>query len=137
MVYSSRQLFAAKGGARTFFTRRVARIVPPYWIVMVITIPLMSLPSDWGSVLGSYLFIPFRAASENIVPVYGVGWTLYFDMYFYALFSAVGFLRRGVAVSPLCFVLWALALLGFWLPPTWAPLQFLFYPIIPGFAFGV
>jgi peptidoglycan/LPS O-acetylase OafA/YrhL len=43
MVYSSRDLFAAKGAALTFFTRRVARIVPPYWTVMVVAIPLMSL----------------------------------------------------------------------------------------------
>src|ERR1700730_16181483 len=86
MVYSSRDLFAVKGAARTFFTRRVARIVPPYWAVMVIAIPLMALPSDWRSLLGSYLFIPYRAPGDNIVPVYGVGWTLNFEMFFYALF---------------------------------------------------
>jgi exopolysaccharide production protein ExoZ len=46
MVYASQDLFEAKGGWLTFFTRRVARIAPPYWIVMVVAVPLMSLPND-------------------------------------------------------------------------------------------
>jgi exopolysaccharide production protein ExoZ len=137
MVYSSGDLFAAKGGWFMFFTRRVARIAPPYWLAMTAAIPLMSLPDDWGALLGSYLFFPFHAESGNIAPIYGVGWTLNFEMYFYALFSAALFLRRGAAVTALCFVFCAIVLLGYWLQPTWAPLQFWSDPIILEFVFGM
>jgi exopolysaccharide production protein ExoZ len=137
MVYSSGDLFAAKGGWLTFFTRRVARIVPPYWLVMLIAVPLMSLPNDWGSLIGSYTFFPFRAAAGNIGPVYGVGWTLNFEMYFYVLFSAAVLLRRDIAVPILCGGLCLIVLLGYWLHPTSAPLKFWSDPIIMEFAFGM
>ena len=48
MVYSSEPLFAATGGSTTFFMRRLARIVPLYWLTTAIAIPLMSLPVTWG-----------------------------------------------------------------------------------------
>jgi exopolysaccharide production protein ExoZ len=137
MVYASQDLFEAEGGWFTFFTRRVARIAPPYWIVMVVAVPLMSLPSDMGSILGSYLFFPYRANGGNVAPVYGVGWTLNFEMYFYALFAALIFLRRSIAVPALCALLMAIVLLGWWFKPTLAPLQFWSDPIILEFAFGM
>ena len=124
MVYSSETLFGTKGAAIVFFTRRLARIAPPYWLLTAIAIPVMSLPIDWGSLLGSYLFIPYRAAAGNITPLYGVGWTLNFEMYFYALFSAVIFLRRNIAVPVLCLTLCFIVLLGQWVQPTSALLQF-------------
>jgi len=137
MVYSSGELFATRGGAVTFFTRRLARIGPPYWLLTAVAIPVMSLPTDWGSLLGSYLFIPFRIANGNVVPIYGVGWTLNYEMYFYALFSAAIFLRRNVAVPVLCLTLCLIALLGRLVQPTLAPLQFWSDPIILEFAFGM
>lgn len=137
MVYASDDLFGTKGGWFTFFTRRVARIVPPYWIAMAIAVPVMSLPSDWGSLLGSYLFFPYLSASGNFGPVYGIGWTLNFEMYFYALFSAAVFLRRDIAVPILCCALCVIAFLGYWLQPALAPLMFWSDPIIMEFAFGM
>jgi exopolysaccharide production protein ExoZ len=136
MVYSSGDLFGAKGGAATFLARRVARVVPPYWLVMLAAIPLLSLPHDWESLAWSYLFFPFRSA-DNIVPVYGVGWTLNFEMYFYALFAALIFLRRSLAVPALCASLVAIVVLGQWFKPSLAPLQFWSDPIILEFVFGM
>jgi exopolysaccharide production protein ExoZ len=137
MVHSSSELFTTKAGARTFFMRRVARIIPPYWIVTTIAIPLMSLHANWTSLLGSYLFIPYRTSDGDIVPIYGVGWTLNFEMYFYVLFSAVIFMRKSVAVVVLCVTFCTIVLLGRWLQPTWTPLQFWSDPIILEFAFGM
>jgi exopolysaccharide production protein ExoZ len=137
MVYSSGDLFAADGGAATFLAKRIARIVPPYWLVTLIAIPLLSLPTNWGSLVGSFLFFPFRAPNDNIVPIYGVGWTLNFEMYFYALFSMVIFLRRDIAVPALCIILSAIVLLGHWLRPALAPLAFWSDPIILEFVFGM
>jgi exopolysaccharide production protein ExoZ len=137
MVYSSGDLFESKGGWLSFLTRRIARIVPPYWLVTAIAIPVMSLPNDWSSLLGSYLFFPFRADGGGMAPVYGIGWTLNFEMYFYALFASLIFLRRSMAVPTLCGLLMLIVTLGWWFKPTFAPLIFWSDPIILEFAFGM
>jgi len=136
MVVSSADLFATKDGARIFIGRRLARIVPPYWLATAVAIPLMSLPVDWASLLGSYFFIPYRVANGNINPLLGVGWTLNFEMFFYVLFSAVIFLRREIAVLALGLMLLAAVAAGRWLKPELAPLQFWSDPIILEFAAG-
>jgi exopolysaccharide production protein ExoZ len=137
MVYSSGDLFAMSGGAIRFLTRRLARIAPPYWLTTAIAIPVMSLPNDWGALFASYLFIPYRAASGHITPIYGVGWTLNFEMYFYVLFAVTIFLRRNLAVTALCLTLCVIVLLGYLLQPTPASLQFWSDPIILEFVLGM
>jgi peptidoglycan/LPS O-acetylase OafA/YrhL len=41
MVYSSEPLYGQPGAPRQFFTRRLSRIVLPYWLATMIAIPLM------------------------------------------------------------------------------------------------
>ena len=137
MVISSGALFGFRNGWLMFLSRRIARIVPPYWLVMSLAIPFMSLPSDWGSLLGSYLFSPFRSAYGSIVPSYGIGWTLNFEMYFYALFAASMFLPRTLAVPTLSAALVVVVAVGWWVKPTFAALVFWSDPIILEFMFGM
>jgi len=137
MVYSSGDLFSARNGAVTFLGRRFARIAPLYWLATAIAIPVMSLPHDWGSLLASYLFIPYRQLNGTIVPSLGVGWTLNFEMYFYVLFSAAVILRRSIAVPAVCGALVLIVFLGHLLQPTFAPLQFWSDPIALEFVFGM
>jgi peptidoglycan/LPS O-acetylase OafA/YrhL len=72
-----------------------------------------------------------------MAPVYGIGWTLNFEMYFYALFASLIFLRRSMAVPTLCGLLMLIVTLGWWFKPTFAPLIFWSDPIILEFAFGM
>lgn len=86
---------------REFFYRRVVRIFPPYWVattlnlLVLVAIPSMVLHSslDWQSVLKSYLLIPDYNSDGNIEPLLGVGWTLYFESFFYAAFAVALVLR--------------------------------------------
>jgi exopolysaccharide production protein ExoZ len=137
MVYSSEDLFGITGAWKAFLTRRIARIVPLYWATTAIAIPLMSPSFDWQSLLGSYFFIPYRAASGAIYPLHGVGWTLNFEMFFYALFAVTIRLPRNFAVPALCAVLTSIVLLGHWFQPQSAPLAFWSDPIILEFAIGM
>jgi exopolysaccharide production protein ExoZ len=137
MVYSSEDLFGAKGGSFSFLTRRIARIVPPYWLMTVIAIPVMSLPYDWKSIFDSFFFIPFSGENGSINPLYGVGWTLNFEMYFYALFSVAILLPRRFAVPILGALLGGIVLLGNWLRPESAVLLYWSDPIILEFVFGM
>jgi exopolysaccharide production protein ExoZ len=137
MVYSSEPLFAAPGGSKTFFMRRLARIAPLYWLTTAIAIPLMSLPVTWGTVVQSYFFIPYLQPNGNMVPLHGVGWTLNFEMFFYLTFAVALFLPRRIAVPLLSAVLCGAVMLGSFLSPSFAPLRYWSDPIILEFVFGM
>ncbi len=137
MVYSSEQSFGTTDAWKAFLGRRLARIVPLYWLTTAIAIPLMSLPVNWQTLLDSYFFIPYRIPNDAIVPLHGVGWTLNFEMFFYMLFALTIRLQQSVAVYALCTALTCIVLLGHWLQPQLAPLAFWSDPIILEFAIGM
>jgi peptidoglycan/LPS O-acetylase OafA/YrhL len=146
MVYAFERLFGQPGGTRIFLLRRLARIVPMYWAAT--TIFLFYVLLQYGSVdaatngggadfvIASYLFIPTRPDGWA-TPLLGVGWTLNYEMFFYALFGLlIAFSRRTVvAIVGIVFcALIALRLLG---PPLPNPPQSWFNPIIIEFVFGM
>jgi exopolysaccharide production protein ExoZ len=137
MVYSSERLFAARGGSAMFLTRRFARIVPLYWLTTALAVWLMSLPINWSSAFYSYFFIPYRLANGNIVPLHGVGWTLNFEMFFYALFAVAIVWRRKIAVPALCAALAGIVVAGKWLQPSVVPFLYWSDPIVLEFAAGM
>ena len=137
MVFSSERLFAARGGSVEFLTRRLARIVPLYWVTTGLAVWLMNRPIDWHSGLGSLLFIPHRDVSGAIVPLHGVGWTLNFEMFFYSLFAVAVVWRRTIAVPGLCVALAAIVVAGSWLQPGFVPFSYWSDPIILEFAAGM
>ncbi len=126
MFTSSRRLATRPDGWRVFLQRRLERIVPLYWLLTaakaLITLAAPGLapttrPTAWN-LAASFLFIPARDAAGIVRPVLPVGWTLTYEMLFYALFAASLALRR----SPLAIllpVLLPLGLAGFWRAPDW------------------
>ena len=137
MVCASRDLFAAPRGAAVFLRRRIARIVPLYWLATATLLPLFGRYIDWSALFCSLLFIPYRGASGNVTPLLGVGWTLNFEMYFYLLFAALIFLPRKIAVPTLGSVLAGIAALGAGSRPPSAILLTWTDPIILEFAIGM
>ena len=47
----------------------------------------------------SFLFIPYPRPSGEMSPVYGVGWTLNYEMFFYAVFALCLAARREITVA--------------------------------------
>jgi peptidoglycan/LPS O-acetylase OafA/YrhL len=101
MFYSSRELVYKQDGWKTFAFRRIIRIVPLYWIATTIKLTaLLVAPAvvlharlSAATVILSYLFLPSRNFDGQIEPLLGVGWTLTFEMFFYAVFALALFLR--------------------------------------------
>jgi peptidoglycan/LPS O-acetylase OafA/YrhL len=137
MVYSSESLFGLPNSPGIFFARRLARIVPLYWLTTIIGIYLESTPVDISSLVKSYLFIPFISQNGNFGPLYGVGWTLNFEMLFYILFSGAILLRRELAVMTASFALVSIVILGRIFERLPAPLEFWSDPIVIEFVFGM
>ena len=103
-----------------FLRERLERIAPLYWIATAVMVagalaglfPNMRLTA--GHVIGSLAFIPNRSPSNGeIWPVLVQGWTLTYEMFFYAVFAASLLLpvRSRLAVLTGLFAL--LVVLGF------------------------
>jgi exopolysaccharide production protein ExoZ len=106
MIYTTSELFGQPGAASTFFKRRLVRIAPVYWllttgfIVIALVAPrFLNVPIEgWRSIVTSYLFIPDVRGNGEVRPLLAAGWTLNYEMFFYAIFAGCLLLplRRGV-----------------------------------------
>lgn len=144
MVHASRGLFGKEGARGAFLKRRLARIVPLYWAVTVLYLAVaLAMPALLNSalfepwpILASFLFIPFARPDGAVQPLYSLGWTLNFEMLFYALFAATIVWPRRLAVPALIAILTGLAALGR-AGPWPQPIGFWTSPMILEFAFGL
>jgi len=145
MVYASRDLFERADGARTFLRRRIARIVPLYWLLTTLfLLTLLLTPHMLSSaapsiidILKSYFFIPYvHDAAEMIQPVYKLGWTLEYEMFFYFAFALVLILPMHHAISAIALLFTGLTALGVWLAPAPGLVSFWTHPIILEFVMG-
>ncbi|QGY05717.1 acyltransferase [Methylobacterium mesophilicum SR1.6/6] len=130
--------------AGRFLLRRAARVVPVYWLVTVglaliamtglKPIGIMEFRAEY--LLQSLLFVPFSRGGY-IEPLVSVGWTLNYEMFFYAAFAGLLLVpmlaQRALAAGALFAGLMLLGLLpgpGFY----WA---FYTKPIVVEFAAGI
>jgi peptidoglycan/LPS O-acetylase OafA/YrhL len=144
MVYASDALFARAGAAGYFFTRRLARIVPLYWaataaalVCFVVLRYAGSLEQlSWQTLAASLLFVPWPRPDGMMLPVHILGWTLNFEMLFYAVFAFALMLPRRSAVVAVTALFLGLVAIGraFALPQ---PFAFWCDPVILEFCFGM
>jgi exopolysaccharide production protein ExoZ len=79
-----------------FLRKRAIRVLPMYWLVTIaLTAAVWCVPSAFARfrvspelLIKSLLFIPSYDAHGAIRPVLAVGWTLHFELLFYALVAA-------------------------------------------------
>lgn len=143
MVISSQGLFGRAHARRIFWWRRLVRVMPPYWIatglLAAIFLTLFPQPIDPLRLGQSLLLIPYWPADGALraLPFLWVGWTLFFEMLFYALFGLFVGLRREAAVGATLAVLALLAGAGLWVEPSSAPLFTATRPVTLVFVAGM
>ncbi|MEY9103377.1 peptidoglycan/LPS O-acetylase OafA/YrhL [Sinorhizobium fredii] len=117
-----------------FIWDRIRRIVPIYWFATAVMIagalaglfPNLALTLD--HVLASLFFIPFRSPSSGeIWPLLVQGWTLNFEMLFYAVFAASLLLPRHWRLPAIAGLFVALVTIG-WVAPLEDALSLTLYP---------
>ena len=144
MVVSSQRLRGATGGWRQFAALRLVRIVPLYWaltaakLAAILADPAVALrtrPTAWN-IVASFLFVPSRDAAGDIRPVLPVGWTLSYEMLFYALFALALYcgIDALLVVAPAMCALAAASAARTSASPAWTTLA---DPIVLEFVFGV
>lgn len=144
MAYASAPLFGRAGGWRVFLLRRLARIVPLYWLTTSFMIAVFVVlgsrawgGASWSSMLSSYLFLPAANAEGEALPLFVIGWTLNYEMAFYAVFALfIGF-RAKTALWLTAATIATIAALGLLLAPAALPLRFWANPIILEFVAGI
>ncbi len=120
-----------------FFFRRIKRIVPLYWFATFYLAVAMREQSGM-SLLGSLLFLPLaKTANGTIVePIVEVGWTLNFEMAFYAVFALAMCLTRQWAVWTVIVILSAFSCLnGTFM--AWPSIAYYCQPVLLDFVVGM
>ena len=120
MVYTTAR---SDVGPLGFAADRICRIVPIYWLITLAAFALAaaaprlfnSTVADPVQLAKSLLFIPFVKRSGLIQPVLFVGWTLNYEMFFYALFALGLAVRARILLATVALA--ALAVAGLiWRP---------------------
>lgn len=118
IAHAARNLTPGAGTARTFAWRRLLRVLPPYWVftgllllLWAVGVGLKGLNVTPGLVVASFLLIPWPKTTAmgglSYHPILDVGWTLTFEMYFYAVCTIVIAIAGGRRIWP-----WSVAALG-------------------------
>lgn len=101
MMYTTEPLRSAAPAARMgdFAWKRVTRLVPLYWLATLAMIAIAALEGlhyTHFHILSSFTFLPNveDANDPRMPPIVGVGWTITYEMMFYALFALCLLLPR-------------------------------------------
>lgn len=146
MVLASGRLFGVPGAARTFLTRRIIRIVPLYWAITALNLPVVlffarhDVTLTPAAVAASFAFLPYdtgRLGNGFAFPVLDLGWTLNYEMMFYLLFAACIALRREACVAAVCGLLAVIVAAGAAIDASALALFFWSRPIILEFGAGM
>lgn len=126
-----------------FWRRRLVRVAPLYWLItsMIVAALLTGLHPvgianwEWRDAAASLLFLGVERSDGYPGPLLGVGWTLAYEAFFYAVFG-LALLLKGRAVPLVSAVLAACVLIGAIAGPASFAAEFYTAPILLEFAFG-
>ena len=130
-----------------FWRRRIVRVVPLYWLLTLLMVAIAlvapglfkTLKVTPATLVQSLLFIPhFSQSFPGIVwPLLVPGWTLNFEMFFYAVFGLVLFLPERHRLLPLVAFFLVLTAIGLLFGPfSSAAAQTYTHPMLLEFAAG-
>lgn len=143
MVIAAEGQFGTPHARGRFWRRRFIRIMPPYWLASLmlaaIFLTLFPIPIDPRAFAMSLALIPYwpETGHWRPMPFLWVGWTLLYEMIFYAIFGLFLALERGRALAGVAGVLALLVIAGTWVPPVNPFLFVLTRPVSVMFAAGM
>jgi exopolysaccharide production protein ExoZ len=134
--------------ALTFFRKRIFRVAPLYYsatllvVALSVVVPQLmeSTQPEFDETVKSLLFVPFEKTPDRVYPVYYLGWTLNYEMFFYALFGASLFLPRRFRPAAIIAAIASLAVAGSFIGSVsehGVAAYFYTRPIMLDFALGV
>jgi peptidoglycan/LPS O-acetylase OafA/YrhL len=146
MVHASQRLFATPHAGIAFFSRRLVRIVPLYWMITAIGLVILAYAVWEGKrqfpsiseITASLGFVPFaRPEDGQPRPIVALGWTLNYEMFFYVVFALFIRFERVAAVVAVGTALALAATIGAIARPTATTLAYWSDPIVLEFVLGM
>jgi exopolysaccharide production protein ExoZ len=126
-----------------FLRDRLLRIAPTYWAATIVALAVHAYWTGGGHpplklVAGSFAFFPVDEpdAPGRFFPVHDVGWTLNYEMFFYAIFALTLLLPSRWRLPVLTAIFLVFVTVGMALQPRTAPLGFWTKRIILEFLAG-
>jgi exopolysaccharide production protein ExoZ len=116
MVFVSPPYVNREKPVRDFIVRRAIRVYPMYAIATAVVIAIAFIrfyrhssidtlpPISLTRIIGAFAFVPTFDENGNVQPVLGVGWTLFYEMFFYVCFATVVAVFRRRIVGPLAII---------------------------------
>ncbi len=141
MVHICWDDFGQRGAAPNFLRRRIIRIVPLYWLGTIAALVFHKVSvaqsghAGWSELVQSLFFIPYHDEDMGWQPILRQGWTLNYEMMFYAVFAVALAFRRQIALPAIAGALAIFTLVGRLLPT--GILAYLSSPIILWFVLGI
>lgn len=141
MVHICWNDFGRRGAPAAFLWRRIIRIVPLYWLATIAAFAFHKVSAThganagWPQLLRSVLFIPYCNEGGGWTPILSQGWTLNYEMFFYAIVAVALVFQRKFALPGIAAALASFALFGLFFPP--GILAYLSSPIVLWFVMGV
>lgn len=121
MVHTTAGEFGIPGSGKKFFYRRLIRVAPIYYITSAAMVVFMYLTYNFSTndayhsptfpeIMMSLCFIPYLGPDNISHPVYVLGWTLEYEMFFYLVFAAALVLPRRIGLA--CVIMFLLAVVA-------------------------
>ena len=116
MFYTTARQFGMPGAGRAFLERRIIRVVPIYYLFTAFML-MFQYASNGMSTNGEYaapsfldgiasvFFIPYVNGLGLLQPVYGLGWTLEYEIFFYTIFATALVLPRRFGITAISILL--------------------------------
>jgi peptidoglycan/LPS O-acetylase OafA/YrhL len=128
-----------------FLLKRAIRVVPLYWLctlalfALAIAAPglMGATRADWSELVKSLAFVPFVKGNGQMHPLLYLGWTLNYEMMFYALFALSLLIAPQRPHLPAIALLLALFAIGRTTTFDSVPLTFWTGAVVIEFAFGI
>lgn len=134
-------------GPAEFIKHRIRRVVPLYWLATLLMVgaavvaPALFKTLKWDAeaLVKSLLFVPYYSLSfpGNVEPLLVPGWSLNYEMFFYALFAGLLLVGRNWRVPVMVGVLSLLTAAGLIWRPTAAALVVYLNPVLLEFGAGM
>jgi peptidoglycan/LPS O-acetylase OafA/YrhL len=102
MLKTSMKSFGGPGAVGKFFKRRAIRIIPLYYVFVLLFLLKLFATGEawtWAELLLSLSFLPYVNADGLMQPIYSLGWTLNYEIYFYAVFGFSLLFSRQIGVA--------------------------------------
>lgn len=138
-------MFSTAEKSKYFLEKRIIRIVPFYYLATIATFIMIkvmpsafeSTDSSFGSLFKSLVFFPYFQPDLMVQPIYRVGWTVNYEIFFYLLFfisMKISHRFRGAICAGILVVL---ALIGTRVSMYYQPWGFWTDSMILTFAMGI